>query len=89
MQKARTTPELKAAFDRLAKRTDLTPDERLREEFRLELPLNFHTPRKQGFIDYNGHLHVHKALLTFLRGPSPRVLTAEPSSCTRPLYQAR
>ena len=22
--------------------------------------------RKQGFIDYNGHLHVHKALLTFL-----------------------
>jgi len=23
--------------------------------------------RKQGFIDYNGHLHVHKALLTFLR----------------------
>lgn len=26
--------------------------------------------RKQGFIDYNGHLHVHKALLTFLRGAS-------------------
>lgn len=51
LQKARTTPELKAAFDRLAKCTDLTPDERLREEFRLELPLNFHTPRKQGFID--------------------------------------
>ncbi|MDP9269090.1 MAG: Crp/Fnr family transcriptional regulator [Acidobacteriota bacterium] len=41
--------------------------------------------RKQGFIDYNGRLHVHKALLTFLRGP----LHVSCGGTTKPLYQAR
>lgn len=51
LQKARLTPAEKAAFDRLEKRTNMDPDLRLKEEFRLELPLNFHTSRKQAFID--------------------------------------
>ena len=51
LQKARTKPAQTLAMKALERRTDLGPDERFREEFRLELPLNFHNGRKQSFID--------------------------------------
>lgn len=51
LQKARITPAQKQGFADLEKRTDLTKDRRLLEEFKLELPYNFHHPRTPEFVN--------------------------------------
>jgi proline iminopeptidase len=51
LQKARQSPEQKKGFEDLAKRTDLTKDQQLLEEFKLELPYNFHHPRTPEFMN--------------------------------------